>query len=553
MMVHSTVEKKKRIGAPKSRRGCQTCKVRHKKCDEQKPACTPCVQTGRTCDFLHPTSTPLSIQKSKGPLKPVPRSRMIQLPKLIPTPTFGSPFLSHELPHFEHFFHLLTFSSLPHHSNTFLRLILQISHEETCIRQAVIAISVLLKYQSRHHHPSVNVKAYLVEGYLIYAKALEGVNRRVAEGNVEIALLGSILFAMFEVLAGREAVGQHLLGDGGNVLRERLRNTKPSDTLLDIHQAFCCLDIQACTWDTFYGSFEVPDPIIPSTFHSLQSARLTLDSITYRMWHLLRPIKPHEQTLPYSPLPSLLAAKIYHINNLLSIWQERFAQMEFKPEDIAGHNILKLQYLAATITLSTMFYRDQLAYDAFLPSFRSIVDLASCVLFPPSCKQKVPQGKTAPTFAFETALIPSLYLTALKCREKILRRRAIELLGYCGTEGVWIGAAMAAVSMWIMGLEEADQAEGGFVREEMRCKEVRVNIDRRKWRLLVMTRRRGRDGEMEYLPCGLSWGDEEVVVQGKEKEEEDWELLNKIADWRASFRTLDVVLRIPGRERRGRR
>ncbi|CAI7674857.1 unnamed protein product [Penicillium palitans] len=34
----------------KSRSGCGTCKIRHKKCDERRPACLGCTSTGRKCD-----------------------------------------------------------------------------------------------------------------------------------------------------------------------------------------------------------------------------------------------------------------------------------------------------------------------------------------------------------------------------------------------------------------------------------------------------------------------------------------------------------------------
>ncbi|KGO52607.1 hypothetical protein PEX1_046290 [Penicillium expansum] len=34
----------------KSRLGCKTCKIRHKKCDETHPACFECTSTGRECD-----------------------------------------------------------------------------------------------------------------------------------------------------------------------------------------------------------------------------------------------------------------------------------------------------------------------------------------------------------------------------------------------------------------------------------------------------------------------------------------------------------------------
>ena len=41
---------RKRRSYPKVRSDCLTCKIRRKKCDEQKPSCHRCVSTGRKCD-----------------------------------------------------------------------------------------------------------------------------------------------------------------------------------------------------------------------------------------------------------------------------------------------------------------------------------------------------------------------------------------------------------------------------------------------------------------------------------------------------------------------
>lgn len=43
-------EKKRKI-APRSRKGCWTCRIRHKACPENKPVCRECVRLGLTCDY----------------------------------------------------------------------------------------------------------------------------------------------------------------------------------------------------------------------------------------------------------------------------------------------------------------------------------------------------------------------------------------------------------------------------------------------------------------------------------------------------------------------
>ncbi|KAH8807674.1 hypothetical protein F5884DRAFT_345053 [Xylogone sp. PMI_703] len=51
MMAKSVVARKRNIqGRTKVKTGCATCRIRKVKCDESKPFCQKCVNTGRTCD-----------------------------------------------------------------------------------------------------------------------------------------------------------------------------------------------------------------------------------------------------------------------------------------------------------------------------------------------------------------------------------------------------------------------------------------------------------------------------------------------------------------------
>src|SRR4051812_4251033 len=39
--------------APRSRKGCLTCRNRHMKCDEGKPSCQSCIRRGLDCDYRY--------------------------------------------------------------------------------------------------------------------------------------------------------------------------------------------------------------------------------------------------------------------------------------------------------------------------------------------------------------------------------------------------------------------------------------------------------------------------------------------------------------------
>ncbi|GAB1730391.1 hypothetical protein NU195Hw_g1603t1 [Hortaea werneckii] len=55
-----------RLGHKKSRTGCITCKTRRVKCDEARPACNRCTNTGRKCDGYDAEQQLLPIDKAKA-------------------------------------------------------------------------------------------------------------------------------------------------------------------------------------------------------------------------------------------------------------------------------------------------------------------------------------------------------------------------------------------------------------------------------------------------------------------------------------------------------
>lgn len=54
-----------RRGHSKSRLGCLNCKRRRVKCNEQRPACSPCRRLGLLCDYA---TAPATVQANPSPL-----------------------------------------------------------------------------------------------------------------------------------------------------------------------------------------------------------------------------------------------------------------------------------------------------------------------------------------------------------------------------------------------------------------------------------------------------------------------------------------------------
>ncbi|KAJ2968119.1 hypothetical protein NQ176_g9333 [Zarea fungicola] len=89
---------------------------------------------------------------------------------------------------------------------------------------------------------------------------------------------------------------------------------------------------------------------------------------------------------------------------------------------VCTQNLLLIYYNTAIVWVSTSLSREEVANDAHVASFATIVSLASSII------SSAQRGPPLHSFSFETELIAPIYWTAQKCRHPILRRAAVKLL-----------------------------------------------------------------------------------------------------------------------------
>lgn len=112
--------------------------------------------------------------------------------------------------------------------------------------------------------------------------------------------------------------------------------------------------------------------------------------------------------------------------------------------------VMLLSYWTSYILLSTSLSPDEIAYDTHIPTFARIVELSETILL------RQPKNSAAETsvFCIDMKIIYPLYITAFKCRNNMIRHRAVHLLWMCGREGVWDGRMMASMAQCIISCEE---------------------------------------------------------------------------------------------------
>ncbi|KAI1747350.1 hypothetical protein F4782DRAFT_425473 [Xylaria castorea] len=196
-------------GLQKVRTGCETCKIRHKKCDESRPACFRCSSTGRQCDFILPAQphrNSLQEDDLQADLSLTPST-----PVLFLRPTRGSDSASRfESIQFEFF----TLVCAPEYGVLFETpfwesLVLQSAVSEPCIHHAALAISALARnhyFPTSHcYDPATRARSAAEYSMIQYNLAIRCLNARLGSSVpdrdlIKLTVLSAIVFINIEFL-----------------------------------------------------------------------------------------------------------------------------------------------------------------------------------------------------------------------------------------------------------------------------------------------------------------------------------------------------------------
>ncbi|RWQ94965.1 hypothetical protein C8Q69DRAFT_498780 [Paecilomyces variotii] len=197
-----------------------------------------------------------------------------------------------------------------------------------------------------------------------------------------------------------------------------------------------------------------------ASFSTTSEARVLLDSLTERALKFIRLTKSGQDC---SLTTTELLGEQTHITTALDNWSRQFERLtrskRIKRSDSRGPLILKVQYLVARIWLKTCLSPDEMVFDNHISDFEEIISIATTFINDETTNhQKKESNDSCGIFCGEMGIISPLYYTALKCREPILRRKAINLISsYHRREGMWDGILYAKVAEFVMVMEEEKQ------------------------------------------------------------------------------------------------
>ena len=409
-------------------------RIRHVKCDEEKPSCKQCRRTGRICDGYAPVGQENKID--------VPSLLYSKVAALAPAVTeYYAGLTSDNEKHFYDFFHCqvrpeinLAFSSSIHAN----QLILQASHTNATIKHLVIALGAMSKHLNQTKAPSSDAddqEKSLNYAESQYSKAISQLRRDMSATEkvpTEVVLTSCLLLTLFDFLRGLEDNARTHMAAGIDIVRrcyaselQILSTIHPKGDcpsvkpfIRDFALIFSVLDLFGTVW-LGLSSFKAPPLLAVEWLGPLQPLKpdFTLDdlahnSLNHQAWlaqYFHRVNAPYCDTIVPFHIQAEKQRLLYDLQQwplALEQWEARNPELNELQRDRVM--LLRISYHATLIYLTTLFLDPVaafVAYEAFTPTFAAIVTGARALLMPspsspPTSAPSLAKANSTPSSAF---------------------------------------------------------------------------------------------------------------------------------------------------------
>lgn len=440
------------------------------------------------------------------------------------------------------------------------RIVLQASYEHTYIRDAIITIGSLSKglktslaqsqtdLQSSSFEKSTEI-APMTErdlALLNYQSFLAGSRRAVTNGlqDTRLTLIVCLLVVCIETLQWHHHHALAHIWSGMDLLEEWLASRKhkpqampglssPEPLIIEdeLFQQIRMLDAEGVLlcdprpseyheWLRHEGSETID--AMPTGFTNMHQSRLYLDLILRRILHFISAVRPgktgrsvipselespglrthFDESKPFDGLyqgstSTLRREQELHAFEIIR-WSAAFEPVyqAVKPPDheFLAFQMLKIRANVLTILLYGELATTEMVYDSFIPEFERIVILAKVFLDHRCTPKFLLEG----SFNSNQGLIYPLRLVADKCRDRRLRREAINLMrSKPWREGSWWSLSTAQIGAWLMTVEE-DGIAGDDLPADCRARLLSVNFGEHGYTRSVKVTAVKGDGQLRY-------------------------------------------------------
>ncbi|KAJ5373152.1 transcriptional regulator family: Fungal Specific TF [Penicillium concentricum] len=451
----------RRIGAVKSRTGCKTCKIRRVKCGEEKPSCLRCSSTGRRCEYEGSGTSP------RAPSAPGHGLSLSQNAARRERRAFAY--------YFEHVSQHLAGGM---NVDFWTGVVPQICRSQPAVWDAIIAISALYENPKQcvdfHFLKDRRHKAHLLnhaqeEALTWYSRSISGVSSQIQRGSADpyVALISCALFICVETIQGRMEKALELYRQGislildlraqvghGGVSTSKAVLLERSIAPLFLRLGTSSLTITGTQFPIELFAFVETD--MGAGFPSADSARTIMSALAAEVILFEHEAKLHLKAVGADSAvsPEMVARK--------EALQARLAEWHLAYTTICQNNssvptvpmypepMLLTYHAAALIHVTGCLRQQETVFDDHFADFVTIVEQSKLILD----ASAGPNG-VQPPFTFEMSVGVPLAMTVLRCRDPILRRRALDLLRLAPPiQGFFKCAPVALLLEMLMKLEE---------------------------------------------------------------------------------------------------
>lgn len=348
-------------------------------------------------------------------------------------------------------------------TDVWTRLVPQLSEAEPTIRTAMCALSSFHELCEKDSFDKMFAKKTGEDGAALqlYNKAIGQVRARISTGPTSktVALVSCLLFTCLEFVRGDRDTALTHLKSGMNILKLQSRD---ADSPLDentsdeiVAPVFSRLSLLS----TIYGQprdkryidlLTINEPPMPPRFTSLEQARNSMINIT----NAVMSVAYYMDLSLFSSQVEADAARLSVVESI-EYWLNAFQPfLDRKDTDYKAATLLKSTIILDRIWVSRFAGRkDECAFDDYIDDFREVVEGMETVI--EGMQDTRANNKPVPSFTIDTGMISTLYFTANKCRDRLLRRRAIELMKQCPRrEGLFDSLELCRVSEFVVEVEE---------------------------------------------------------------------------------------------------
>lgn len=319
----------------------------------------------------------------------------------------------------------------------------QACFNELAIQHAMIAVGALHESVAstfaRESWVATRQQLFSVQQY---NKAIQYLTNTAYTPSAEVILTSCIIFIMYENLYGRNAEASKHLKSGIAMLKSWLPTTSSARVV----------DEEYLTPIYTRGYAHTSSIIMPPDFDNLESARKHLQV-------LLDMVYSSVNSSIVSGKKGAVCVEVFHARNLLQEWYNRFATLE-EPRYLERRRaklLLRLQFETASVLLVAVLMDDECEFDKQMHAFQVIIDQCEqLVAYESILLNNDAANPETFVYGFDLNIIPSLSIVAFKCRDPVLRRKAIALLNAGNRyEGLWNGKTVARIAQRTLEIEQA--------------------------------------------------------------------------------------------------